>query len=130
MSVCKVGVLLDMLRPLLIRYRFSCRDPSARAAQSPGEAKTRPLFLPGCGRPDLGQSLQCETFGLLSIDDCLLNIRRGEGEPKKLTHLREGEAGAKAGDLARKHGISDGRFNNWKAKFHGMDIRGVGSAPP
>jgi putative transposase len=36
--------------------------------------------------------------------------------------LRENEAGAKAGDLARKHGISEGTFYNWKAKFGGMDV--------
>jgi putative transposase len=36
--------------------------------------------------------------------------------------LRENEAGAKAADLARKHGISEGTFYNWKAKFGGMDV--------
>jgi putative transposase len=35
--------------------------------------------------------------------------------------LREHEAGAKAGDLARKHGISEATLYNWKAKFGGMD---------
>lgn len=55
MSGRKVGVLPDMLQPLLIRYRFSRRDPGSRAAQSPSEAKAHPLFLPGGGRPDLSQ---------------------------------------------------------------------------
>jgi putative transposase len=36
--------------------------------------------------------------------------------------LREHEAGAKAGDLARKHGISEATLYNWKAKFGGMDV--------
>ena len=36
--------------------------------------------------------------------------------------LREYEAGAKAGDLARKHGISEATLYNWKAKFGGMDV--------
>jgi putative transposase len=36
--------------------------------------------------------------------------------------LREHEAGAKAGDLARKHGISEAILYNWKAKFGGMDV--------
>jgi putative transposase len=36
--------------------------------------------------------------------------------------LREHEAGAKAGDLARKHGISEAMLYNWKAKFGGMDV--------
>ncbi len=35
--------------------------------------------------------------------------------------LREQEAGAKAGDLARKHGVSEATLHNWKAKFGGMD---------
>jgi putative transposase len=36
--------------------------------------------------------------------------------------LREHEAGAKAGDLARKHGISEATLYNWKAKFGGLDV--------
>ena len=36
--------------------------------------------------------------------------------------LREHEAGAKAGDLARRHGISEATLYNWKAKFGGMDV--------
>lgn len=36
--------------------------------------------------------------------------------------LREHEAGAKTADLARKHGISEATFYNWKAKFGGMDV--------
>ena len=36
--------------------------------------------------------------------------------------LREHEAGAKAGDLARKHGISEATLYNWKARFGGMDV--------
>jgi putative transposase len=36
--------------------------------------------------------------------------------------LREQEAGAKTGDLARKHGVSEATLYNWKAKFGGMDI--------
>ena len=39
--------------------------------------------------------------------------------------LREHEAGAKAGDLARKHGISEATLYNWKAKFGGMDVSDV-----
>jgi putative transposase len=31
--------------------------------------------------------------------------------------LREHEAGAKTADLARKHGVSEARLYNWKAKF-------------
>ena len=36
--------------------------------------------------------------------------------------LREHEAGAKAADLARKHGVSEATLYNWKAKFGGMDV--------
>ena len=36
--------------------------------------------------------------------------------------LREHEAGAKAGDLARKHGVSEATLYNWKAKYGGMDV--------
>ena len=36
--------------------------------------------------------------------------------------LREHEAGAKAADLARKHGISEATLYNWKAKYSGMDV--------
>jgi len=36
--------------------------------------------------------------------------------------LREHEAGAKAGDLARKHGISDATFYNWRSRYGGMEV--------
>ena len=36
--------------------------------------------------------------------------------------LREQEAGAKTGDVCRKHGISSATFYKWKAKFGGMDV--------
>ena len=36
--------------------------------------------------------------------------------------LRENEAGAKAGELARKHGVSEATLYNWKAKFGGMSV--------
>jgi putative transposase len=36
--------------------------------------------------------------------------------------LKEHEAGAKTADLARKHGISEATFYNWKAKYGGMDV--------
>src|SRR4051812_28159990 len=36
--------------------------------------------------------------------------------------LKEHEAGAKAADLARKHGISEATLYNWKAKYGGMDV--------
>jgi putative transposase len=36
--------------------------------------------------------------------------------------LKEHEAGAKAADLARKHGISEATLYNWKSKYGGMDV--------
>ena len=36
--------------------------------------------------------------------------------------LKEQEAGVKAIDLCRKHGISEATFYNWKAKYGGMEV--------
>lgn len=36
--------------------------------------------------------------------------------------LKEQEAGVKAVDLCRKHGISEATFYNWKAKYGGMEV--------
>lgn len=36
--------------------------------------------------------------------------------------LREHELGAKAADLARKHGISEATLYNWKAKYGGLTV--------
>ena len=36
--------------------------------------------------------------------------------------LRENEAWAKAGELAGKHGVSEGAIYAWKAKFGGMNV--------
>jgi transposase-like protein len=36
--------------------------------------------------------------------------------------LTEYEAGAKCADLCRKHGMSEGTFYAWKAKFGGMTV--------
>jgi len=36
--------------------------------------------------------------------------------------LKEHELGAKAADLARKHGISEATLYNWKAKYGGMAV--------
>jgi transposase InsO family protein len=43
-------------------------------------------------------------------------------EEQIIAVLREHEAGAKAGDLAREHGISEATLYNWKAKYGGMDV--------
>ena len=41
-------------------------------------------------------------------------------EDQIIAVLKEAEAGAKAKDLCRKHGISEPTFYNWKAKYGGM----------
>jgi putative transposase len=43
-------------------------------------------------------------------------------EEQIIAVLREHHAGAKAADLARKHGISEATLYNWKAKYGGMDV--------
>jgi putative transposase len=43
-------------------------------------------------------------------------------EEQIIAVLREHDAGAKAADLARKHGISEATLYNWEAKYGGMDV--------
>jgi putative transposase len=39
--------------------------------------------------------------------------------------LKQGEAGMKTVELCRQHGISEGTFYNWKAKYGGMSVTDV-----
>ena len=43
-------------------------------------------------------------------------------EEQIIAVLKEHETGAKTVDLARKHGISEATFYNWKAKYGGMGV--------
>ncbi len=43
-------------------------------------------------------------------------------EEQIIVVLREHEAGAKTGDRARRHGVSEATLYNWKAKYGGMDV--------
>lgn len=36
--------------------------------------------------------------------------------------LKEAEAGAKTGDLARRHGVSEAMIYNWRAKYGGLEV--------
>jgi putative transposase len=36
--------------------------------------------------------------------------------------LKEHHAGVSAGDLCRKHGISDATFYKWRSKYGGMEL--------
>ena len=42
-------------------------------------------------------------------------------EEQIIAMLKEAEAGAKTGELCRKHGISDATFYKWKAKYSGLE---------
>ena len=43
-------------------------------------------------------------------------------EKQILDILKEVEAGAKATDVCRKHGISEWTFYRWRAKYGGLDL--------
>ena len=43
-------------------------------------------------------------------------------EEQIIAVLGKHEAGAKTGDLARKHEISEATLYNWKAKYGGLDV--------
>jgi len=36
--------------------------------------------------------------------------------------LKQGEAGMKTAELCRQHGITEGTYYRWKAKFGGLDV--------
>ncbi len=48
--------------------------------------------------------------------------RRRFSEEQIVTVLKEHEVGAKAADLARKHGLSEATLYNWKAKYGGLTV--------
>ena len=43
-------------------------------------------------------------------------------EEQIIAVLKEGEAGASVAELCRKHGMSDGSYYNWKAKYAGLTV--------
>ena len=43
-------------------------------------------------------------------------------EEQIIAILKEAEAGVTVANLSRKHGIAEGTFYRWKAKFGGMDV--------
>lgn len=48
--------------------------------------------------------------------------RRRHTEEQIIGVLKEAEAGAKAADLCRRHGISEPTFYHWKAKYSGLTV--------
>ena len=44
------------------------------------------------------------------------------GEEQIIRVLQEVEGGQKVKDVCREHGISEGTYYRWKAKFGGMDV--------
>lgn len=46
-------------------------------------------------------------------------------EEQIIAVLKEGEAGAKVGELCRQYGISNATYYNWKAKYAGMTVSDV-----
>jgi len=48
--------------------------------------------------------------------------RARSAEEQIIGNLRETEVSAKAGQLARKHGASEGTIYAWRAKFGGMSV--------
>lgn len=49
-------------------------------------------------------------------------MKKRFSEEQIIRVLKEHEAGSKTSELCRQHGISEGTFYNWKAKFGGMDV--------
>jgi putative transposase len=49
-------------------------------------------------------------------------VRKKYTEEQIMAVLKEGEAGAKLGDLCRKYGMSDATYYNWKAKYAGLTV--------
>jgi putative transposase len=50
-------------------------------------------------------------------------MRRGRfSEEQIIAILKEADAGVKAAELCRKHGISDATFYNWRRKYGGLEI--------
>jgi putative transposase len=43
-------------------------------------------------------------------------------EEKIIAILKELEAGVKAAELARKHGVSEATLYNWRARYGGMEL--------
>ena len=53
-------------------------------------------------------------------------MRRSKfAESEIINILHQQEAGERTADICRRYGISPATFFNWKAKFGGLDARGI-----
>ena len=43
-------------------------------------------------------------------------------EEQNIGKKKEAEAGAKTGELARRHGVSEATIYNWKGKYGGLEV--------
>ena len=48
--------------------------------------------------------------------------RKRHSEEEIIAILKAHEAGMNTADLCRRHGISEGTFYNWKAKYGGLEL--------
>ena len=48
--------------------------------------------------------------------------RKQYTEEQIIAILKEAEAGAPVADVIRRHGIAEGTYYRWKAKYGGMDV--------
>ena len=48
--------------------------------------------------------------------------RKQYSEEQIIAILKEAEAGATVADVIRKHGIAEGTYYRWKAKYGGMEV--------
>ena len=49
-------------------------------------------------------------------------VRKRYTEEQIIAVLNEAEAGAKTGELCRKHGMSEATFYKWQAKYAGLTL--------
>ena len=48
--------------------------------------------------------------------------RKRDTEEQGIAVLNEAEAGAKTAELCRRHGMNEGTFYKWKAKYAGLTL--------
>ena len=49
-------------------------------------------------------------------------IRKRYTEEQIISMLKQGEAGARLGDLCRKYGMSEATYYNWKTEYAGLTV--------